>query len=78
MEPFTGKDIYVREGVARILADTNARLQLVSLNLIVGYGRFYAIFAEYWHFMYGDHEWAYFSGLDTSLYGRIEFKASSL
>jgi D-alanyl-D-alanine dipeptidase len=39
---------------------------------------FMPFFAEYWHFMYGDREWAYFSGLKTSLYGSIDFKASSL
>ncbi|MDR2535096.1 MAG: hypothetical protein LBD29_03580 [Treponema sp.] len=29
---------------------------------------FMPFFGEYWHFMYGDREWAYFSGLDESLY----------
>jgi D-alanyl-D-alanine dipeptidase len=33
---------------------------------------FMPFFGEYWHFMYGDREWAYFSGLDESLYSNIE------
>jgi D-alanyl-D-alanine dipeptidase len=178
MEPFTGKDIYVREKVAQMLADANAKLRLAGLNLIVGYGYrapavqeqywntsvenvrqehpdwsqdqiedeadhfaadpavaghitggcvdltighgsqpldmgadlddftaagssiktfgegitaeqmsnrmllyqvmteagFMPFFAEYWHFMYGDREWACFSGLDASLYGRLDFE----
>ncbi|MDR1226176.1 MAG: hypothetical protein LBK47_04670 [Prevotellaceae bacterium] len=179
MKDITGDDIYVREEVARMLADANARLRLADLNLIVGYGYrapavqekywntaianvrqehpdwsqdriedeadhhaadpkvaghitggcvdvtighgnqpldmgaglddftaastliktfgdgitteqtsnrmllyqvmteagFMPFFAEYWHFMYGDREWAYFSGLDASLYARLNFKA---
>lgn len=35
---------------------------------------FMPFFGEYWHFMYGDREWAYFSGLDESLYGNINFR----
>jgi D-alanyl-D-alanine dipeptidase len=35
---------------------------------------FMPFFGEYWHFMYGDREWAYFSGLDKSLYSNIEFR----
>jgi D-alanyl-D-alanine dipeptidase len=181
MADVTGDDIYVREEVARMLADANSRLRLAGLNLIVGYGyrapavqeRYWAtsldnvrqehpdwsqeqveeeadrhaadpavaghitggcvdvtvghgdqpldmgvdlddftaagtliktfgdgttaeqmsnrmllyqvmteagfmpFFAEYWHFMYGDREWAYLSGLDTSLYGPLDFTAPS-
>ena len=32
---------------------------------------FMPFFGEYWHFMYGDREWAYFSGTDESLYSNI-------
>jgi hypothetical protein len=50
MEPFTGKDIYVRDQVARMLADANARLQLAGLNLIVGYGyRAPIVQKHYWN-----------------------------
>jgi D-alanyl-D-alanine dipeptidase len=35
---------------------------------------FMPFFGEYWHFMYGDREWAYFSGLDESLYSDIDFR----
>jgi D-alanyl-D-alanine dipeptidase len=181
MKDITGDDIYVRDEVAHMLADANARLQLADLNLIVGYGYrapavqeqywntaiekvrqehpnwsedqieeeadhyaadpqvaghitggcvdltigrgdkpldmgaalddftaagtliktfgegitaeqmsnrmllyqvmtevgFMPFFAEYWHFMYGDREWAYFSGLDASLYGPLNFKPPS-
>jgi D-alanyl-D-alanine dipeptidase len=181
MADVTGDDIYVREEVARMLADANSRLRLAGLNLIVGYGYrapavqerywntsldnvrqehpdwsqeqveeeadrhaadpkvaghitggcvdvtigrgdqpldmgvglddftasgsliktfgegvtaeqmsnrmllyqvmteagFMPFFAEYWHFMYGDREWACLSGLDTSLYGPLDFKAPS-
>jgi D-alanyl-D-alanine dipeptidase len=173
MRPFTGDDIYVREGVAKMLARANRKLQMAGYYLIVGYGYrkreiqekyweeaivlvkkkhhdwtdeqiedeadkhaadpqvaghvtggcvdvtigkdgapvdmgvpldeipageekiktfgecisgeqmsnrmmlyqvmteagFMPFFGEYWHFMYGDREWAYFSGLSESLYG---------
>ncbi|MDR1341807.1 MAG: hypothetical protein LBK18_00965 [Prevotellaceae bacterium] len=178
MHDITGDDIYVREKVAQMLADANARLRLAGLNLIVGYGYrapavqvkywntaidsvrqehpgwsqeqieeeadhhaadpkvaghitggcvdvtigkgeqpldmgarlddftaegtliktfgegitaeqvsnrmilyqvmteagFMPFFAEYWHFMYGDREWAYFSGFAASLYSPLDFK----
>ena len=35
---------------------------------------FMPFFGEYWHFMYGDREWAYFSGLGESLYSNIDFR----
>jgi D-alanyl-D-alanine dipeptidase len=178
MQPFTGDDIYVREGAAKMLACANRKLQTAGYYVIVGYGYrkreiqekyweeakkavkdknpgwtdeqiedeadkhaadprvaghltggcvdvtigkdrapvdmgvpldeftageekiktfgegisgeqmsnrmmlykvmteagFMPFFGEYWHFMYGDREWAYFSGLDKSLYSNIEFR----
>jgi D-alanyl-D-alanine dipeptidase len=34
---------------------------------------FMPFFGEYWHFMYGDREWAFLSGLSTSLYDSVDF-----
>jgi D-alanyl-D-alanine dipeptidase len=34
---------------------------------------FMPFFGEFWHFMYGDREWAFLSGLPTSLYDRVDF-----
>ena len=45
------------------------RLMLYQVMTEVGFMPF---FGEYWHFMYGDREWAYFSGLCESLYGNID------
>ena len=179
MQDITGETIYVRDQVARMLAEVNAKLQRAGLNLIVGYGYrapsvqekywnssidkvtqehpdwtkdqieteadtyaadpnvaghitggcvdvtigrgaepldmgvaldnisadanliktfsdgitaeqlanrmalyqvmteagFMPFFGEYWHFMYGDREWAHFSGLSESLYDKIDFSA---
>jgi D-alanyl-D-alanine dipeptidase len=48
------------------------RMALYQVMTEVGFMPF---FGEYWHFMYGDREWAHFSGLKESLYAPIEFKA---
>jgi len=46
----------------------NNRLLLHDLMVKLGFMPFYD---EYWHFMYGDKEWAFMSGNDQSLYSPI-------
>ncbi|MDR2573835.1 MAG: D-alanyl-D-alanine carboxypeptidase family protein [Desulfovibrio sp.] len=50
------------------------RMVLYQVMTEVGFMPF---FGEYWHFMYGDREWAYFSGRRGSLYDKIDFRPAS-
>jgi D-alanyl-D-alanine dipeptidase len=46
--------------------------RMLLYQVMTGAG-FMPFFGEFWHFMYGDREWAFFSGLSTSLYDRVDF-----
>ena len=50
------------------------RLLLHEILIKEGFAPFYG---EWWHFSYGDREWAYFYGKKQSLYSPIEFKAKN-
>jgi len=50
------------------------RLFLHDIMVNEGFAPFYG---EWWHFSYGDREWAYFYGKKQSLYSPIEFKAKN-
>lgn len=47
------------------------RLLLRDLLVKVGFAPFYG---EWWHFSYGDREWAHFYGKPSSLYSAIDFR----
>lgn len=47
------------------------RLLLHDILVNEGFAPFYG---EWWHFSYGDREWAYFYGKERSLYSPLKFK----
>jgi D-alanyl-D-alanine dipeptidase len=52
--------------------ERSSRMTLHDALLDVGFAPFYG---EWWHFSYGDREWACFYGKPKSLYSPIEFRA---
>ena len=55
------------------LSDTQKKNRRVLHNTLVQQG-FAPFYGEWWHFSYGDREWACFYGKPEALYSAIEFK----
>lgn len=58
---------------AKGLSDTQKKNRLLLSDLLLGVG-FAPFYGEWWHFSYGDREWAHFYRKVSSLYSAIDFQ----
>jgi D-alanyl-D-alanine dipeptidase len=67
------KDVKKIKTFAQSITKTQLKNRKLLLDLMLAQG-FAPFLGEWWHFSYGDKEWAYFYGRKKSLYSMIDFR----